>query len=234
MATFAFIHGGGDVGWYWHLVERELRGLGHQTVAPDLPCDDDTASLLDYADTVVDAIDDRRNLIVVGQSYGGFTAPLVADRLPVEVLVLVAGMIPAPGETPAAWWENTGYRQAVAEQSRIDGGLTGSDDPYVAFYHDVPRALADEAISKERSESETAYNTPWPLDAWPAVPTRFILCTEDRFFPAQFMRRVVADRLGIVPDEIDSGHCVALSQPRQLANLLAGYADAKDATDRSG
>jgi hypothetical protein len=24
MATFALIHGGGDVGWYWHLVEREL------------------------------------------------------------------------------------------------------------------------------------------------------------------------------------------------------------------
>lgn len=226
MATFAFIHGGGDVGWYWHLVERELHGLGHQTVAPDLPCDDDTASLLDYADTVVDAIDDRRDLIVVGQSYGGFTAPLVADRVPVEVLVLVAGMIPAPGETPAAWWENTGHRQAVAEQSQIDGGLTGSGDPYVAFYHDVPRALADEALSNERSESETAYNIPWPLDAWPAVPTKFIVCTKDRFFPAEFMRRVVAERLGIVPDEIASGHCVALSRPRELASLLAGYAGA--------
>jgi hypothetical protein len=150
----------------------------------------------------------------------------VADRLPVEVLVLVAGMIPAPGETPAAWWENTGYRQAVAEQSQIDGGLTGSGDPYVAFYHDVPRALADEALSNERSESETAYNNPWPLDAWPAVLTKFIVCTEDRFFPAEFMRRVVAERLGIVPDEIASGHCVALSRPRELASLLAGYAGA--------
>jgi len=162
MATFAFIHGGGDVGWYWHLVERELHGLGHQTVAPDLPCDDDTA----------------------------------------------------------------GHRQAVAEQSQIYGGLTGSGDPYVAFYHDVPRALADEALSNERSESETACNNPWPLDAWPAVPTKFIVCTEDRFFPAEFMRRVVAERLGIVPDEIASGHCVALSRPRELASLLAGYAGA--------
>ncbi len=224
MATFAFIHGGGDVGWYWHLVERELRALGHVTVAPDLPADDDTASLRDYADAVVDAIGDQRDLIVVGQSYGGFTAPLVADRVPVEALVFVAGMIPAPGEAPAAWWENTGYGQAVAEQSQIDGGLTGSDDPYVAFFHDVPRALADEALSNERSESETAYNTPWPLETWPPVPTKFILCTEDRLFPAEFMRRVVAERLGIVPDEIASGHCVALSRPRELATMLAGYA----------
>ena len=153
MAMFVLIHGAGDVGWYWHLVEPELRQRGHEVVAPDLPCDDDTASLLDYADAVVDAIGDRRGLIVVGQSYGGFTAPLVADRLPVDALVFVAGMIPAPGERPADWWSNTGYEQAVDEQARRDGGLTGNDDPFVAFYHDVPRALAEEALSKERSES---------------------------------------------------------------------------------
>jgi pimeloyl-ACP methyl ester carboxylesterase len=223
MATFALIHGAGDVGWYWHLVERVLRRRGHDVVAPDLPCGDDTATLVDYADTVVEAIGERRNLIVVAQSYGGFTAPLVADRLPVEVLAFVAGMVPAPGEKPADWWENTGYRQAVEEQARHDGGLTGSDDPLVAFYHDVPRALAEEALSKERSESDTAYHSPWPLDSLPAVPTRFVVCTEDRFFPAPFMRRMAAERLGVVPDEIAAGHCVALSHPHHLGNLLDGY-----------
>ena len=81
MTTFALIHGGGDVGWYWHLVDSELRQRGHRVVAPDLPCDDDSADLCDYADTVVDAIGDSGDLVVVGQSYGGFTAPLVADRL---------------------------------------------------------------------------------------------------------------------------------------------------------
>jgi hypothetical protein len=55
------------------------------------------------------------------------------------------------------------------------------------------------------------------------VPTRFVLCTEDRFFPPEFMRRVVADRLGVVPDEIAAGHAVALSRPRELANLLVSY-----------
>jgi len=82
MATFVLIHGGGDVGWYWHLVEDGLRQGGHDVVAPDLPCDDAAASLLDYADAVVDAIGDRRDLIVVGHSYGGFTAPLVAGGRP--------------------------------------------------------------------------------------------------------------------------------------------------------
>ncbi|HET6953268.1 MAG TPA: alpha/beta hydrolase [Acidimicrobiales bacterium] len=223
MATFALIHGGGDVGWYWHLVDAVLRRRGHDVVAPDLPCGDDSATLLDYADTVVEAIGERRNLIVVAQSYGGFTAPLVTDRLPVEVVVFVAGMVPAPGEKPADWWENTGYRPAVEEQARHDGGLTGSDDPFVAFYHDVPRALAEEALSKERSESETAYHSPWPLDSLPAVPTSFVVCTEDRFFPAPFMRRIAAERLGVVPDEIAAGHCVALGHPHHLGNLLDSY-----------
>jgi hypothetical protein len=50
-----------------------------------------------------------------------------------------------------------------------------------------------------------------------------VVCTEDRFFPAEFMRRVVADRLGLVADEIEAGHCVALSRPHELANLLDSY-----------
>jgi pimeloyl-ACP methyl ester carboxylesterase len=224
MATFALIHGAGDVGWYWHLVEKELRRQGHAVVAPDLPCEDDSAGLPEYADTVVDAIGDRTNLIVVGQSFGGYTAALVSDRLPVEVLVLVTGMIPAPEEKAEDWFTNTGWEQAVREQAGRDGGRTGSEDPLVVFYHDVPRALAEEALTKERHQSETPGQRPWPLAAWPAVPTRFVLCAEDRFFPPDFMRRVVAERLAIMPDEIAAGHCVALSRPRELADLLAGYA----------
>ena len=224
MATFVLIHGAGDVGWYWHLVEKELRHPGHDVVAPDLPCEDDSAGLLEYADTVVDAVGDRRELVVVGQSFGGFTAPLVAERLPVDVLVLVAGMIPAPGERGEDWFAHTGWEEAVQEQARRDDGKTGSEDPFVVFYHDVPRALAEEALSRGRRQSETPGKGRWPLHAWPTVPTRFVLCTEDRFFPPDFMRRVVAERLGILPDEIAASHCVALSRPTELAAMLVAYA----------
>ncbi|MEU4392143.1 alpha/beta hydrolase [Kribbella sp. NPDC023855] len=225
MSTFVLIHGGGDVGWSWHLVEAELRARGHEVLAPDLPGDDESHTLTDYADAVVDAVDGRQDLVVVGQSFGAFTASLVADRLSADVLVLLAGMIPAPGESPDDWWANTGYQAAVAEQSARDGGLTGNKDPYVSFYHDVPRQLAKEALSRERAHpSSTASAAPWPLDAWPDVPTKFILCSEDRFFPPDFFRRLVPDRLGIVPDEIPGSHCVALSHPTELANLLESYA----------
>jgi pimeloyl-ACP methyl ester carboxylesterase len=220
MSTFVLIHGAGDVGWYWHLVEAQLRKHGHDVVAPDLPCDDDSAGLKEYADTVVQAIGHRKNLIVVGQSFGGFTAPLIAERLPIDALVLVAAMIPKPGESAAELWETTGYGEAMREQAERDGGLTGNDDPRVLFYHDVPRELTEEAFRRERKQSSTPSAAPWPLEAWPSVRTHFVLCTEDRIFPSDWLRRVVRERLDITPDEIAAGHCVALSQPEALANML--------------
>jgi pimeloyl-ACP methyl ester carboxylesterase len=224
MSTFVLIHGAGDVGWYWHLVEPELRQRGHEVVAPDLPCDDDSAGLEEYADVVVKAIGGRKDLVVVGQSFGGFTAPLIADRLPVRVLVLVAGMIPLPGEAARDYWDHIGYDDAIRRQAARDGGLTGNDDPYVLFYHDVPRELAERARKQGRRQSSTPSNASWPLEAWPEVPTKFVLCTEDRLFPPALLRRVVAERLHIVPDEIAAGHCVALSRPRELADILDAYA----------
>lgn len=224
MSTFVLIHGGGDVGWSWHLVEAALRARGHDVVAPDLPGDNESHTLTDYADAAVDAVGARQDVVVVGHSFGAFTAPLVADRLSADVLVLLAGMIPAPGESPDDWWANSGYQKAVTEQAALDGGLTGNPDPFVSFYHDVPRELAKEAMSKERAHpSSTASAAPWPLDAWPDIPTKFILCAEDRFFPPDFFRRLVSDRLNIAPDEIQGSHCVALSRPTELADLLAGY-----------
>jgi Alpha/beta hydrolase family len=217
MATFVLIHGGGDVGWYWHLVERELRRRGYDSLVPDLPCDDDSAGLAEYTDTVVSAIGDRRGLIVAAQSFGGFTAPLVAARVPVDMVVLVAGMIPQPGEAPKDWPVNTGFDQVMRQQARR---YAGTD----LIYHDVPPALAEQARRHARDQSDTPGQAPWPLEAWPSVPTRFVLCTEDRFFPPEFMRRVVADRLGVVPDEIAAGHAVALSRPEALAGLLVSYA----------
>jgi len=233
MATFVFVHGAGDGGWSWHLVQRELTERGHHSFAPDLPAGDDSSTLEDYAAAAAAAVGDtiERPLVVVGQSFGGFTAPLVAERLAADALVFVTGMVPKPGEKPDDWWSAVGYVAAVREQAGRDGGLTGSDDPYVSFLHDVPRELAEEAMSREREHPSTAAGAvPWPLETLPAIPTRFVLCTEDRFFPSNLMRSVVADRLpGVTPIEITASHCVALSRPRELSGILDSIAGEIDA-----
>ena len=211
MAAFALIHGGGGSAWDWHLVEPELRKLGHDPIAVDLPSEDPSAGWSDYADTVVEALGDRSNVIVVGHSLGGFTAPLVCERMPVDLLVFLAGMIPVPGERFEDWWTNVGY---------ADSGL---DD---VFYHDVPPELEAEATSRERDESSRALSEPWPLETWPDVPTRYLLCRDDRMFTAEWARRHARERLGIDADEIDGGHYITLSHPRELAERLYAYAAA--------
>lgn len=221
MSTYVLIPGAASTPWHWHLVEAELQRRGHGVVVVDLPIDDDSAGLAEYADAVVDAIGDREGVIVVAHSFAGFTAPLVCERLRVERLVLVTAMIPSPGESPSDWWSNTGYEQARRKQEARDGGTS---DEIGLFYHDLPAELAAEAFGRQRRQSGTPFEQPWALARWPDVPTTFLLCRHDRFFPAEFMRRVARDRLGIVVDEIDGGHYVILSRPLELADRLESYA----------
>jgi pimeloyl-ACP methyl ester carboxylesterase len=208
VATFALIHGGGGSAWDWHLVVPELRRRGHDAVAVDLPCENESAGWKEYGDVVVESIDDGRPVVVVGHSLGGFTAPLVCDRIEVAALVFVAGMVPAPGELFADWWRNVGYEES---------GYEGDDE---VFYHDVPDALADEAKLRARDENSRALREPWPLDAWPDVTTSYLLCRDDRMFTAPWARRHARERLGIEADEMDGGHYISLSHPRELAERL--------------
>jgi pimeloyl-ACP methyl ester carboxylesterase len=211
MSTYVLVHGAGSTSWYWHLVEPRLRALGHDVIAVDLPCDDDSAGFEEYADVVVDAIGARDDIVIVAQSLGGFTAPLVCDRLPVRLLVLVAAMVPRPGESAGDWWANTGHV------------FPDPFDEAVVFTHDLSPELAAAASRHVREQTGTPFEQPWRLPAWPDVPTRFLLCRDDRFFPADFLRRVVRDRLGIEPDEMSGGHLPALGHPGELVQRLEAY-----------
>lgn len=208
------IHGGGGSAWDWHLVVPELRALGHDSVAVDLPSEDEFAGWSEYVDSVVAALGDRRDVVAVGHSLGGFTAPLVCARISVEKLVLVAAMIPAPGELFSDWWANVSYP-----------GSGAKDDDEV-FYHDVPAALAREAKRRARNESSRALREPWPLTAWPDAPTSYLACRDDRMFPLAWARRHARERLGIEADEIDGGHYLPLSRPRELTERLDAYSRA--------
>jgi pimeloyl-ACP methyl ester carboxylesterase len=220
------VPGAGGDSWYWHLVAPRLRARGHEALTPDLPAADDSAGLGEYADTVVDAIGDRAGVIVVAQSMGAFIAPMLCERVDVRMIVLVAPMIPAPGESPGAWWSNSGQTTAQRQQDEDEGR-----DPDAAFdvittlMHDVPSEVVAEAVARgEPRQSDTPFASPWPLDAWPDIPTTVLAGRHDRLFPLPFMRRLALERLGIAVDVIDSGHLPALSRPDELVRWLEIYA----------
>ena len=118
MSTFVLIPGAGGTAWYWHRIIPLLQRAGHEAIAVDLPGDDPTAGLPEYTRLVAGAIGDRDDVVLVAQSLGGFTAPLVAAKVPLRSVVLVNAMIPVPGETPGAWWDNTGWLAAPHGRGR--------------------------------------------------------------------------------------------------------------------
>lgn len=213
MTTFILIPGAGGQAWYWHRVVPELLERGQDVVAVDLPAADDSAGLAEYTDVVVDAIGDREDLVLVAQSMGGFTAPLVCERVPVQLLIMLNAMVPKPGESPGEWWTTTGHDR-----------LPGEFDLLESFFHDVPPEVTAEAMAGgELPQSGTPFAKPWPLEKWPDVPTKVLQGRDDRFFPLDFQRTIARERLGIEPDVMPGGHLLALSRPKELAERLVGY-----------
>lgn len=213
MSTFALIHGGGSGAWDWHLVAPLLQAAGHEAIAVDLPIEDNGADLGDYAQSVVDAVGARADVIVVGHSLGGFTAPLAAEALGAKGLMYLSAMIPLPGESFNQWW-------TASEHDREDIGT----DQAVWFYTGVPDQLVRESQTHERDQQGEWMSRAWPGTGHPPIPTRAILCRDDAFFPPAFMRRQVRERLGTEPVEIDGGHYAALSNPAGVADALLEFA----------
>jgi pimeloyl-ACP methyl ester carboxylesterase len=241
-STFVLVPGAGGAAWYWHRTAAELRGRGHRVIAVDLPAEDDSAGLAEYADAVVAAASaagvpvadglaaedpsalQGGPLVLVAQSMAGLIAPALGQRLPVSLVVLLNAMIPAPGETGGQWWENTGQAEAQRELDRREGRPVDADfEPRVYFLHDVPQSVLDEALAHAPDQSETPFRHPLPEVSWPDVPIRVLAGRDDRFFPVEFQRRVARERLGVEVDEVPGGHLAALSYPVELADRLEAY-----------
>jgi pimeloyl-ACP methyl ester carboxylesterase len=226
VTTFVLIPGAGTDPRVYGATIEALRDRGHHGLAPPLPLDDQDAGPSDHADAVVRAASDETDVAVVAQSLGAFAGPLVARQLGAVALILVAPMIPRPGETAGEWWGNTGHAAAIAELIERHGPMAewGQDAMADVFLHDVDPAVARENAEYQRAPGVGMFSEPWPLAAWPAVPTRVLAPRDDRLFPLTFQGRVTRERLGLEVDEIDGGHLPMLSRPTELAGRLIDLA----------
>src|SRR3954465_2479512 len=130
--TYVLVPGAGGEAWYWHLVAPLL----DDAIAVELPTGDPDAGLQEYADAITAAAGERERVTLVAQSMGAFSAPMA--ELDVERIILVAAMIPAPGETPGEWWTASGLPEAGAPPF----------DPVDTFFHDVPPEVKAAAFAQ--------------------------------------------------------------------------------------
>ena len=226
MATFVLLHGAASDGWYWHLVEPRLQAAGHRTIAPDLPCDDDapgspSTPTSSWRRRAAAAAGD--DLVLVAQSMAGFTAPIVATRIPVAMIVLVAAMTPAPGESGGEWWANTGparpttrrWRPSACRPSRSTRPRCSSTTSRPTS---SPSRSPTSRASPTRRSRRRGRSPPGPTSRPGSCCAATTACSRPTF-----QRRVVGARLGITPDEMDGGHLPALAHPDELAVRLLRY-----------
>jgi pimeloyl-ACP methyl ester carboxylesterase len=220
--TYLLLPGAGGAGWLWHLVVDELAKRGEDAVAIDFEVGPGNG-LAEYTDAVVAAAGESRDVTLVAQSMGGFTAALAAGRLPVSRIVFLNAMIPVPGETPGEWGESTGHADAVLAKDLADGRdpAPGFDlETYFTF--ELTPEQTDELLALEGEDAAEVFDTAAEFDGWPDVPLRVIVGRDDRFFPLEFQRQVARERLGLDVVEVDGGHLAALSHPEQVADAVVG------------
>ncbi len=219
MSAFILIPGAGGRSWYWHRVVPLLRAGGSEAIAVDLPGDDESAGLPEYARLVIEAIGDRQDVVLVAGSLGGFTAPLTASVVAPRSLVFVNAMIPVPGETAGEWWTNTRAIEA-RQAAAYSHGYSPEFDLATYFFHDVPAEVIASGEDLQFAEADAVFESACDFPGWPGIPIRVVAGEHDRFFPVEFQQAVAADRLGLAADVLPGGHLIALARPEPLAHYL--------------
>lgn len=227
MTTFVLVHGAFGSPSELVPVIPELEALGHRALAVDLPCVNPSATLDDYARTVVEAMAGIVGpVVVVGHSAGGATISLVPERTRVDRLVYVTAVVPQPGRSIADVI-GADVRETILSVSHDDGnGCRSFDLELLASI--VPPEEQDAYLAflraTQRPQGWVAMEQTWPGRSLPDVPRTYILCTEDQIIPPARQREMAA-RLGVGPIEIASDHAVFTLRPRELAAALAAQAD---------
>jgi pimeloyl-ACP methyl ester carboxylesterase len=210
----------------------------------DLPIENESATLSQFADAVIQAIpktDD--DIVLVGHSMAGTIIPLVAEAVKVRQLVFVAALIPYPGISTLDQFSHhldsdtlksfnyqpkdlSKLEQFHSEPNMYEPASVGKDysDEAVLrhfFFHDCQPDVTQWALSKSRSQQSMAYIFETnPLKALPSVERKYIVCTDDRIISPTWSRYAARKRLGVDAIELASGHCPHLSRPDLLASVL--------------
>lgn len=231
MATFVLIPGAGGAGEvYWREAAAELEARGHTALSVEIAGHDLALGLPEYAAITDDAIGAHRDVVLVAQSLGGFTAPMIAKRGAVARIVLLNAMIPLPGETPGEWWGATGWESA-RHMANVRAGRSDDFDMEEVFLHDVPENVRVAMAEADREPAATPFEQPCTFEEWPSVPLHVLVGADDRMFPADFQLRVARDRLGLAVDVMPGGHLVAKSRPIDVAERLIRYVESGRAAE---
>jgi pimeloyl-ACP methyl ester carboxylesterase len=227
MATFVLIHGSMHGAWCWRDLVPEIEGRGHSAIAPDLPCDDAEAGLVEYAAVVESLLPEASGdaeLVLVGHSLGSRTVPVVAQkRFDTQMIFLCSAPTALGPVDPVELSDMVTPAYANAEfDERPDGARRVSAAmARPLFFHDCDEATGLWASQQLRWQGSKPLVEPSPLAAWPDRPMHMIVAQDDRVARADWLLAEASKWLsGGKPIVLPGGHSPMLSRPAALAEQL--------------
>ena len=222
----ALVHGSYHGAWCWDLLRPELERLGHRVITMDLPISDPTLGAADYARTVESVLEPGSEPVLVGHSMAGLVIPLVAANRPIRRLIFLAAFLPSPGRSAndQRASEPIDGRVPPTTAEWIDIGenvwMVGPKTATELFFPDATPAVARWATQRLRPQSYRVTSETTPLEAWPDVECRSIVCRDDRAINPACVRAAARERLGVEAVELSGGHSPFLTRPVELALAL--------------
>ncbi|HUB39962.1 MAG TPA: alpha/beta fold hydrolase [Streptosporangiaceae bacterium] len=228
MSEIVLVHGAWHGPWCWDGVVAELRRLGLQATAVDLPfggLDADAAAVRAAINTA------GPGCVVVGHSYGGIVISEAAAGLPaVTRLIYLAAFLTEPdADTTALISEKLAGSIVVDERGiTVDPAAAaevfyGDADPDTAAAMAVrlrPMPMsAIEPSGTDPSGDEPAEARP---PAWLTVPATYVVCTNDQAIPVEAQREMATRAEKVV--EWPTSHTPFVTRPAEVAELIASYA----------
>jgi hypothetical protein len=225
VASYVLVHGAWHGAWVWDKLRAELAARGHDSVAPELPVSDGSATWSSYADAIQASMAELTEPpILVAHSLSGMAAPIVATRVPVDALVFVGAIVP---NLHGDHWDGAPEPAAPGTFAGIEERPDGSsvwvdlDNAIYSFYQDWDRAEAAANFRRLRPQNGSSlWAGDYPLTEWPHCRMIAIYFTEDRAIGPDYSRYVARERLGVEPLEYVGDHSPFLSQPGEFAEFL--------------
>jgi len=233
MTTFVLVHGAWHGGWKWRFVAPILRRAGHEVFTPTLTGLGERAHLarpgidldLHVQDVVaVLEMEDLRDVVLLGHSYGGMVVTGVADRAPERIrrLIYLDAFVPENGKCLLDYVEHAVPERAAA--FRKEGEQHGSvAPPPLSLWGIVKPEHIAFAKPRENRHPFLCFTQPIRLrnpEALARLPKTFIQCSS----PAtgtfdQFAARYRGDPAWRF-HELKTGHDAMILVPEALAAIL--------------
>jgi len=212
------VHGAFADGSGWRGVYNVLVKKGYHVVIlqePMTSLEDDVKALRHELDKL------DGPCILVGHSYGGAVITEGGVHPKVAGLVYVAAFQPDKGESDLSWFQSAPPSSVNGVMPPDDQGIVYVDPAKyaISFCQDIPKADAEFMAASQGQFAGKGFAAPITDPAWRHVPAYGIVATIDLTLNPDIERKMYA-RSNTKVTEIKGSHCVYISQPVAVANVI--------------